>query len=103
LKNQTTNAEKTILAMEKIFVTHGIPDEILTDNGPPFNSQAFKTFFHKVGFHHRKITPLATSQRSGGILHKEPGKNDWHSFVTETRLAEPARRILGACLASVFW
>ena len=58
LKNQTTNVEKVIQDMEKIFLTHGIPDEILTDNGPPFNSKAFTSFSTQAGFHHGKITPM---------------------------------------------
>jgi len=58
LRNQTTDAEKIVLAMEKMFIIHGIPDEILTDNGPPFNSKAFSSFSNRAGFHHRKITPL---------------------------------------------
>ena len=58
LRHQKTNAEQVIQAMEKIFLTHGIPDEILTDNGPPFNSRAFSAFSKQAGFHHRKITPL---------------------------------------------
>ena len=58
LRNQSTNAESVISAMEAIFTIHGIPEEIMTDNGPPFNSNAFSAFAKKSGFHHRKITPL---------------------------------------------
>ena len=38
LRGQSTDAESIIGAMEQIFTTHGIPDQIMTDNGPPFNS-----------------------------------------------------------------
>ena len=41
-----------------MFATHGIPDEILTDNGPPFNGNRFKQFAKETGFNHKKITPL---------------------------------------------
>ena len=39
LHQQSTNAEGVIAAMEKMFLTHGIPDEVRSDNGPPFNSE----------------------------------------------------------------
>ena len=58
LRNQSTDAVGVISAMEKIFATHGIPDAVRTDNGPPFNSKSFKTFAKKSGFHHQKVTPL---------------------------------------------
>ena len=44
--------------MEQMFAAYGIPDEVLTDNGPPFNGREFADFASNAGFHHRKITPL---------------------------------------------
>ena len=43
--------------MEKIFRTYGVPEEIKSDNGPPFNSRKFKEFANEQGFRHRKVTP----------------------------------------------
>ena len=42
LRNQSTNSEGVIAAMEKMFAVHGIPDAVRTDNGPPFNSKDFR-------------------------------------------------------------
>jgi len=36
----------------------GIPQIIKTDNGPPFNGHEFQSYADRVGFKHRKITPL---------------------------------------------
>jgi hypothetical protein len=58
LRNQSTNSEGVISAMEKMFAIHGIPDAIRTDNGPPFNSKDFKAFAKRAGFHTQKVTPL---------------------------------------------
>jgi hypothetical protein len=58
LRNQSTNAAGVISAMEKMFSTHGIPDTIRTDNGPPFNSKVFKEFSKRIGFQTQKVTPL---------------------------------------------
>ncbi|CAB4017573.1 PREDICTED: uncharacterized protein K02A2.6-like [Paramuricea clavata] len=54
-----SSAKATIPKFDKILSTHGIPIEIKTDNGPPFNSQEFKTFSEDLGFSHRNITPLS--------------------------------------------
>ena len=58
LRNQDTNAEGVISAMERLFSIHGIPDIIRTDNGPPFNSSSFKRFSQQYGFQTQKVTPL---------------------------------------------
>ena len=58
LRGQSTNANGVISAMEKMFMIHGIPDKVRTDNGPPFNSKEFKSFFNRIGFQTQKVTPL---------------------------------------------
>ena len=39
-----------------MFATHGVPQTVQTDNGPPFNSKEFQTLASEMGFSH-KITP----------------------------------------------
>ena len=58
LNNQSTNSESVIVAMEKMFAIHGIPDAICSDNGPPFNSNDFKNFVKRSDFHCQKVTTL---------------------------------------------
>ena len=53
----STSAECAVPMMEKIFRTYGVPEEIKSDNGPPFNSRKFKEFANEQGFRHRKVTP----------------------------------------------
>ncbi len=53
----STSAQATIPKLERIFATHGIPDVLKTDNGPPFQSKEFKDFATRMGFKHRKVTP----------------------------------------------
>lgn len=43
--------------MKEIFTTHGIPDEIITDNGPQFVADEFKTFSRYYGFQHNTTSP----------------------------------------------
>ena len=36
---KSTSATETIPMFETLFATHGIPSELKTDNGPPFQSE----------------------------------------------------------------
>jgi transposase InsO family protein len=51
-------ARSVIPKFDKIFSEYGIPVELKTDNGPPFQGSEFKNFANNLGFNHRKITPL---------------------------------------------
>ncbi len=53
----STAFEPTQRALKKMFATHGTPRRLETDNGPPFNGQAFADFAEEEGFYHKKVTP----------------------------------------------
>lgn len=38
-------------------ITHGMPHEIVNDNGSQFISTEFSTYLSKCGIIHRKVTP----------------------------------------------
>ncbi|XP_064475862.1 uncharacterized protein K02A2.6-like [Ornithodoros turicata] len=52
-----TTATKTIDAMKDIVVQHGLPQVLVTDNGPPFTSQQFTAFLAELGVHHVRTPP----------------------------------------------
>jgi transposase InsO family protein len=52
-----TTADKTIIALRQLFATHGIPQQIVSDNGPPFVSSEFKDFTHTNGIKHSCSSP----------------------------------------------
>ena len=54
----STSAKAVIPKLDNVFATFGIPDELKTDNGPPFQSYEFAQLADYLGFHHRRITPL---------------------------------------------
>ena len=54
---RSTSANTVIPKLDRILSTHGIPTEIKTDNGPPFQSHTFAQSAQYMGFHHRKINP----------------------------------------------
>ena len=49
--------EAVIPQLKRVFTTYGIPEEMKTDNGPPFNGSKFAKHAQELGFRHRKITP----------------------------------------------
>ena len=52
-----TTSSKIIKVCKANFARHGIPDEVLTDNGPQFSSTDFKTFAHDWEFVHTTSSP----------------------------------------------
>ena len=54
----TTSAKATIPKLDRIFSDFGIPDQVDSDNGSPFQSDEFSAYMQYVGTKHHKITPL---------------------------------------------
>ncbi|KAL8582115.1 hypothetical protein ACOMHN_004035 [Nucella lapillus] len=55
LKTETSKA--TINALKSIFATHGIPDIVMSDNGPNFASCEFMDFAQNYKFTHNTSSP----------------------------------------------
>ena len=53
----STTAERTITELRKLFATHGLPTQVVTDNGPQFTSQEFEVFLKSNGIQHYKSAP----------------------------------------------
>lgn len=47
----------TIEAMKSMLTTHGVPDQIISDNGPQFASKEFMEFAQEYGFTHITSSP----------------------------------------------
>ena len=73
---KSTSAHATVPKLDKIFSVHKVPEEVKSDNGPPFQSEDFKHFAEYLGFHHRKITP-GYPQANGEVdmIYVNVGKN----------------------------
>jgi len=57
LKLTTTTSTSVTLALKTIFSRHGIPDTLVTDNGPQYTSQEFSQFAESYGFNHQTSSP----------------------------------------------
>ena len=53
----STTAQATVQQLRGIFATHGLPQMIVSDNGPQFVSEEFKQFCTSRGIQHNTIAP----------------------------------------------
>ena len=54
---QESTSVNIINRLRHSFATHGLPECIVTDNGPPFLSKEFKTYLQEHGITHHRVTP----------------------------------------------
>ena len=81
-----TSSKAVIPHLDKIFATHGVPEVIKTDGGPPFNGYQFKQYVKWLGVTHRVVSPedpeanglaeafMKVLKKTWGTAHAE-GKN----------------------------
>ncbi|XP_060546776.1 gypsy retrotransposon integrase-like protein 1 [Pantherophis guttatus] len=54
----STTTEAVIRVLEGLFATHGLPDTIVSDNGPQFTLAQFQRFVAKLGIRHTTMVPF---------------------------------------------
>lgn len=52
-----TSAQTTILQTKKIFSRHGVPEFVISDNGPQYTSGEYKKFSEEWNFQHHTSSP----------------------------------------------
>ena len=82
---KSTTSEKIISMLSKIFVTHGLPLSLRTDNGSQFVSDYFKKYLEENGIEHRQTTPL-WPQANGEIERQN------RSILKRLRIAQAGGR-----------
>ncbi|KAG8191037.1 hypothetical protein JTE90_029480 [Oedothorax gibbosus] len=111
-----TATPAVINAMKSAFTRHGIPEEFVSDGGPPFNGDGFSNFLQCWNILHNKTSPHF--HRSNGQVERaiqtfkcgmrkamEEGK-DLHTVLLDYRvtpsngLKSPAELLMGRCLRS---
>ena len=55
--HEFNNCRKDITELRKLFATHGLPTQVLTDNGPQFTSQELEVFLKGNGIQHYRSVP----------------------------------------------
>ena len=57
IKLSSTTSSAVIKALKSIFSRHGIPEELITDNGPQYSSHEFSQFAKTYAFTHTTSSP----------------------------------------------
>ena len=70
-----TTSKDVIKALREVFVIHGIPNEVVSDNGPQYSAREFAIFAQEWGFTH--VTSSALHPQSNGEAERavETAKN----------------------------
>ena len=58
IKLKSTTSQSIIEALRSVFSRYGIPETVISDNGPQYSSNEFDTFAKKYNFHHVTSSPL---------------------------------------------
>ena len=53
----TTTASRTNEELRKLFATHGLPEQLVSENGPQFIADEFGEFMRSNGIRHIKLAP----------------------------------------------
>ena len=57
VKMNSTTATKTVEELRKLFSTHGLPEQLVSDNGPQFVAEEFRSFMRNNDIKHIRSTP----------------------------------------------
>ena len=82
---KSTISEKIVSMLSTIFVTHGLPVSLRTDNGPQFTSEHFTKYLEENGIEHRRTTP-SWPQANGEIERQN------RSILKRLRIAQTEGR-----------
>ncbi|XP_058038252.1 uncharacterized protein K02A2.6-like isoform X1 [Ahaetulla prasina] len=55
---KTTTVEDVITVLRHLFVTHGLPDTLVSDNGPQFKATQFEGYLAEEGIRHVLLAPF---------------------------------------------
>ena len=92
IEMSSTTALKTIEVLHSLFAAHGLPEQIVSDNGPQFVAEEFQQFMQENRIRHIRCAPYHPA--SNGLVERfvrtfkeamKAGRND--NFTLKHRLA----------------
>lgn len=89
-KPRMGNAE-VLEALYPLFLRHGKPEFIRSDNGPEFVAENFQTWLTKVGIKPIRIYPGSPwengyNERFNGTLRREVLNTEWFSTIKQAQI-----------------
>ena len=93
----TTTASATIQALRFLFATHGLPEEIVSDNGPQFVAQEMKEFLKSNGIRQCLSSPYHPASNGEAVRAVRTFKQAMKTMKAEpgTQAEKLARFLLG--------
>ena len=85
---RSTGAEAVIPHIDKVFSTHGFPDHVKTDGGPPFNGTGSHSYYQYMKWAGVSSRPVAPEDPEANGLAENFMKNItklWHSALVEKK------------------
>lgn len=89
----STTATKTIEALRTVFARNGLPEQLVSDNGPQFTAEEFQLFLKKNGVRHTTSAPYhpatnGLAERFVQTLKKSLTSMKEDSGTTQTKLSK---------------
>ena len=81
----STSGTSVIPVLDKVFSTHGFPDTVKTDGGPPFNGNDFGMYLRWAGCTHRKVSPEDPEANGLAENFMKVLKKSWHTSLVENK------------------
>nr|CAI5836808.1 unnamed protein product [Callosobruchus analis] len=89
-----TSIEPTIEKLKSTFSVMGLPDMIVSDNGPPFNSAEFTKFCHVNGIEMIKIPPYHPQSNGSAERHVQNVKDALNKYLLSKSTLKIEQRIV---------
>ncbi len=91
---RTTNAEATINALRTIFARYGLPQQIVSDNGPPFQSAEYEDFLKQNGIQRVLVSPYHPSSNGQAERFVQIFKKFMKTLSSKTSLPQQIQNFL---------
>ena len=89
----STTSAKTIAALRHLFAAYGLPEQVVTDNGPQFTSDEFQAFMLNNAIQHTRCAPYHPA--SNGLAERFV-----QTFKHAMKASEKQAHSLSHCLAN---
>lgn len=85
---RSTTSAKTIEVLRGMFASHGLPEEVVSDNGPQFIAHEFKTFMDKNGIKHTRVAPYHPASNGAAERCVQTVKQSLRKYSVGTQLTK---------------
>lgn len=82
-----TTTDKIVKSLHKMFQTHRLPIQIVTDNGHQFLNAEFKDFMEQQDIEHRRVIPL--QPQANGEVERQ---NRLRLILKQMKIAQEEKR-----------